>query len=217
VGFTSVLQSCALNIDCPLQRASSAPLDAYPRLQDGVQALTGGLPAAYRRIAACLAGAPCTLADGRTATGLAASGAVVLPTLYPDITRAANGQPCAYFTIDQADFAWARQTILSPAPANPYPYPLARGGTAALSVAQGSLNQQVAATAALPGWRPVTATWTASADTAISHGVCAGAQAWAFGATLLSSLPSASFHPNIDGQQVLATALAQAMTSASRT
>lgn len=215
VGFTSVLEACALRTDCPLTRATRAPLSAYPTVQDGVQAETAALAAKYRRIASCLGGTSCLLADGRTVPALAmAEGARVLPTLYPDITRAADGQPCSYFTIDATDFAWARETILTPDPSSPYAYPLARGGTASLSVAQGSLNQQVAATASLPRWRPVTGTWSASGDSATGHGVCAGAQSWVFGATLLSSFPSASFHPNIPGQEALAGALGEAMRDA---
>ncbi|MHB1067785.1 MAG: SGNH/GDSL hydrolase family protein [Candidatus Nanopelagicales bacterium] len=215
VGFSSVLEACALSSDCPLARAGSGPLRAYPRIQDGVQAETGALAAKYRRIAACLGGDPCLLADGRTVPGIRLDGdSRVLPTLYPDITRRADGSACTYLTIDGAEFAWARQTILLPTPASPYAYPLSRGGTASLSVAQGSLNQQVAATAALPGWRPVTGTWAASGESVVGHGVCAGDQAWAFGATLLSSLPSASFHPNVAGQRVAARAIGAAMQAA---
>ncbi|MDO8309585.1 MAG: GDSL-type esterase/lipase family protein [Actinomycetota bacterium] len=215
VGFTSVLEACALNSDCPLVRASSGPLRAYPRIQDGVQAETGALAAKYRRIAACLGGDPCLLADGRTVPGIRLDAdSRVLPTLYPDITRRADGSACTYLTIDSAEFAWARQTILVPNPVSPYTYPLSRGGTVSLSVAQGSLNQQVAATTALPGWRPVIGTWSASGESAVGHGVCAGDEAWAFGATLLSSLPSASFHPNVTGQRVAASALTAAMLAA---
>ncbi len=58
---------------------------------------------------------------GRPPTGAAGH---VLPVLYPDITRAADGAPCSYLTIGQKDFAWARDTVLVPAPVNPYPYPL---------------------------------------------------------------------------------------------
>ncbi len=215
VGFGSILASCALNSDCPLTRASRAPLSAYPTVQEGVQAETAALPAKFRRVAACLGGAACTLANGSKVSPLVlAPSARVLPTLYPDITRAANGQPCSYFTIAAKDFAWARGTMLTPTPTNPYPYPLARGGSASLSVAQGSLNQQVAATSVLPGWLPVTSTWSASGDSTVGHGVCAQDDSWAFGATLLSSLPGASFHPNVEGQQVLAKAIARAMQSA---
>ncbi len=217
VGFTSVLEACALNTDCPLTRASRPPLSAYPTLQDGLQAQTAAVAKTFPQIAACLGGATCTLTDGRRVTGLRLDPqGSVLPTLYPDVTRAANGQPCTYFTIAAKDFAWARQTVLNPAPTNPYSYPLARGGSVNLSVANGSLNQQIAATGSLAGWHPITKTWSASGDSAAGHGVCAGAQAWVFGAALLSAMPSAAFHPNIEGQAVLAAAIAEAMAGAER-
>lgn len=215
VGFTSVLEACAFNTDCPVTGSSRPPLSSYPTVQDGVQAETGALAAKFRRIDACLGGTACTLADGRVVPSLAMDRAArVLPTLYPDITRAADGRPCSYLTIASKDFAWARQTILMPNPTNPYAYPLARGGSASLSVAQGSLNQQIAASAALPRWRPVTAAWSASGDSAIGHGVCAGNEAWAFGVSLLTTMPSASFHPNVAGQRAMAAAIAQAMDAA---
>ena len=214
-GFTSVLEACALRTDCPLARASRQHLSSYPTLQDGVQAETGALAAKYRRIATCLGGVWCTVADGRVVPGLPiAAHARVLPSMYPDITRAANGQPCSYLTIAPKDFAWASQTILNPSPPNPYSYTLARGGATSLSVARGSPNQQVAASAAVPGWLPVASTWGASGNSRIGHGVCAGDDAWAFGLTVLSTMPSASFHPNIEGQHAMATALTQAMSAA---
>ncbi len=215
VGFTSVLEACALNTDCPLTRSSRPPLSSYPTVQDGVQAETGALAPKFRRIANCLGGATCTLANGTRVDPLVlAPSARVLPTLYPDITRAANGSACSYFTIAGKDFAWARDTILTTTPANPYSYPRARGGTASLSVAQGSMNQQIAATSALPGWMPVISTWSASGDSAVGHGVCAEEDAWAFGVTFLSTMPSASFHPNVEGQYVLARAISNAMRAA---
>ena len=138
----------------------------------------------------------------------------VLPGLYPDITRAADGAACSYLTIAQKDFAWARDTVLVPAPVNPYPYPLTRGGTASLSMAAGSLNQQIASTSRIDRWSPVTGAWSASGDSAVGHGVCAGGTAWVFAFTGFSALPSASFHPNPEGQAVLGRAIAQAATAA---
>ncbi len=212
VGFGMILQTCATNADCPLARASGAPLAAYPTVQDGVQAETARLAGAFGRIAACLGGSACLLADGRGLPAVRLSPAArVLPTLYPDITRSAAGGACRYFTIPPADFAWARSTILSPTPSAAYGYPLARGGTATLSTAQGSLNQQLTATAALPGWAPVTGTWSASGESSTGHGVCAGDQAWVYGITTLSGFPSASFHPNVMGQAAMAQAILSAM------
>lgn len=217
VGFASVLEACALGTDCPVRAASRPPLSAYRTLQDGVQAEIGALAAKFQRIAACVGGASCVLADGRTVAPIAlAPGGRILPTMYPDITRAADGRPCTYLTIASRDFAWARDTILSPTPVNPYAYPLARGGTASLSTARGSLNQQIAATASLPNWVPVAGTWSVSGDSSGGHGVCAGSQAWAFGVTILSTMPSASFHPNVTGQSVMAAAVANAMSAAIR-
>jgi lysophospholipase L1-like esterase len=208
VGFGEILQTCALNANCPLSRASGPPLSAFPTVQDGVQAMTAALPGAFRRLAACLGGPSCSLADGRVVPPILLSPAArVLPTLYPDITRAADGRPCSYFTIPPGDFAWARSTILSPAPPPTYAYRLAGGGVTTLATSQGSLNQQVAATAALPGWAPVTGTWSASGDSPTGHGVCAGEQAWVFGVTTLSGFASASFHPNPMGQSVMADAI----------
>ena len=208
VGFTSVLQACALSSDCPVTRPPAGPLAGYPTVQAGVQAQTAALAGDLDRVAACLGGQACVLADGRTVPALLlADGAQVMPSLYPDITRAANGQACSYLTIPAQDFAWARGTILDPAPAPTYPYPLTRGGTATLSVAAGSLNGQLGASARLPGWRPVTGTWSASGAGPVGHGVCAGDESWVFGFTGFSALPSASFHPNPIGQQVLARQL----------
>lgn len=215
VGFTSILQTCALNADCPLATPAPGPLAAFPSVQQGVQSLTGALGASYTAVAACLGGGTCTLADGRSTSALQlAPGGRVLPTLYPDITRAEGGQPCSYLSIPAADFAWARATILDPAPPATYAYPLAGGGTASLPVAQGSLNEQVTASGRLPAWRPVTGTWTSWADTPQGHGVCAGRAAWVFGYTGLSGFTSASFHPNPTGQRVLGRAIAESAAAA---
>lgn len=201
VGFGTILRTCALDADC----ATS--------LNPGVQSRTGALAPAFARIAACLGGPVCTLADGRTLPGIAMSpNARVLPLLYPDITRASDGSACTYLSIPARDFAWARSTVLDPDPPTSYPYPTSSGATAVLPVS-GSLNQQVAATAALPGWSPVLGSWTASGTTPAGHGVCAGDQAWVFGFTGLTGLTEASFHPNPTGQSVIADAIVQAIKS----
>jgi lysophospholipase L1-like esterase len=209
VGFTSILQTCAFTSDCPVARPGAGPLAGYPTVQAGVQAQTAALAGDMDRIAACLGGPSCRLADGRSVPSLPlAPGAHVFPSLYLDITRAADGQPCTYLTISEKDFAWAGTTILNPAPPADYPYALSGGGTVDLSVASGSLNQQLGAAGRLPGWVPVTGTWSASAEAARGHGVCAGDQAWVFGFTGFGAMPSASFHPNPTGQAVMAQAIA---------
>lgn len=215
VGFGSLLQTCALASDCPLTRATAAPLSAFRTVQTGVQALTGGLPDAYRRIAACLGGPSCVLADGRSVEPIVlARDARVLPTLYPDITRAASGQPCTYLTISARDFAWSRGTILDPRPVNPYPYPLADGRTVDLPMGSASLNAVIASTGTIPGWLPVTGTWAASGESAVGHGVCAGRSAWAYGITAFSGFAEASFHPNVPGTAALAQQLSAALAQA---
>jgi len=73
------------------------------------------------------------------------------------------------------------------------------------------MNQQIATTSSLPGWMPVISTWSASGDSAVGHGVCAEEDAWAFGVTFLSTMPSASFHPNVEGQYVLARGISTAI------
>ncbi len=212
VGFGSLLGACLLNTDCPLARAPFPPLSAFRTVQDGVQALTGRLPADYTRIAACIGTATCALTGGRTTPGIAlAPGAKVLPVMYPDITRAANGASCTYLTLTSGDFAWARDTILLPTPGATYSYSSTRGPVA-LSLAQGTLNQRIAQTGATVGWAPVTGTWDASGAGSVGHGVCAGAQAWVFGVTALSGFASASFHPNPVG----AAAMGKAITAAVR-
>lgn len=211
VGFTSILQACALANDCPLSRPPAGPLGSYRTVQQGVQAQTAALAADLDRVAACLGSERCRLDDGRDVPGVRlAAGARVLPTLYPDITRAADGMACTYLSIDATEFAWARDTVLLPTPTNPYPYALTRGGTVPLPVDAGSLNGQLLATTRLPGWAPVTGTWSASGDSPVGHGVCAEAESWVFGFTGLTSLPSASFHPNPAGQAVLAQAITAA-------
>jgi lysophospholipase L1-like esterase len=215
VGFGSILETCAFNANCPLAAPAPGPLRAYPTVQQGIQGQTAQLPGDFDRIAACLSGGACTLADGRSFGGVPTSpDASILPTLYPDITRAANGQACSYLTVSQQDFAWARATTLSPAPPATYPYRTTSGSVVDLANQAGSLNSQVAGTSRLAGWLPVVGTWSASGDSPVGHGVCAGADAWVFGFTGLTSLPSASFHPNPTGQSVMAAAITNAARSA---
>jgi len=212
VGFTNILASCATVPDCPIRPAPTGSLARYPTLQDGVQAQTAELAADYARIANCLGGKSCIQAGNRSTRPLAmAPGAVVLPTLYPDITRGADGQPCTYLTLDASDFSWARDTILVPNPPQAYDYRSRGGSMSALSLASGTLNQQVGGTFTL-GWKPVTKVWAVTGESRVGHGVCAGADAWVFGLTTLQGFSSAGFHPNPRGQQ----AIGQAITGAAR-
>ena len=214
VGFTSILQTCALTNNCPLSRPAAGPLRSSPTVQQGVQAQTAELGTDFERIAACLGAESCTLKDGRSVAAIPlAKNARVMPTLYPDITRAADGQPCRYLTITPADFAWARDTVLVPEPVRPYPYTTTQGRTVDLAMGAGSLNQQIAATSRLPGWAPVVGTWSSSGTSPDGHGVCAGSSAWVFGLTTLSGFSNASFHPNPTGQKVMARAIAQAASA----
>lgn len=211
VGFTSILQACALSNNCPLTRPPAGVLQPYPTVQAGVQARTGQLPADFDRMAACFGGATCTLKDGRVVPGLPlAPGARVLPTMYPDITRAADGQPCQYLTLTPSDFAWARDTVLLPQPPRPYPYVTVSGATVPLPMDAGSLNQVIATLGRLPGWEPVSGTWAASGESTTGHGVCAGRDAWVYGITTLAGFSSASFHPNPAGQEAMARAISRA-------
>lgn len=213
-GFTSVLETCALNSDCPLARPPAGPLARYPTLQQGVQAATAALPKGYARIAACLGGTGCTRADGSPMEALAmAPDGMVVPTMYPDITRSQAGEPCTYLTISASEFAWTHATILDPSPPNPYPFTTTAGAVVPLSTASGSLNGQIQATSTSLGWHPADGAWLASGTGPTGHGVCAGDSAWVFGLTALSALPSASFHPNPAGQQAIADALVGAIRS----
>ena len=214
VGFTSILTSCTTKANCPLQPATTRPLTGYPTLQDGAQARIAALPAALARVAGCLGGSSCSVAGPGPDAPLALSpGAVVLPTLYPDITRSASGAPCTYLTMDAEDFQWARSTLLLPNPAPTYAYTMTTGRQVPLSVAAGTLNSQLVATSSL-GWRPVTGAWQATGDSPVGHGVCAGPQAWVFGLTALSGFAPASFHPNPPGQGVAGEAIAAAAAAA---
>ena len=208
-GFATVLTSCALNNDCPIRRATTGALAQYPTLQKGVQAELGKLPANYARIAACLGGTACTVSESGALPPLKlATGAVILPTMYPDITRAAGGGPCTYLTIGASDFAWARDTQLLPTPGPTYPFTASSGQTVTLSLANGTLNSQIGATGAL-GWTPVTGSWSSSGDSPTGHGVCAKVDSWVFGLTTFQGFSSASFHPNPKGQQVIGREIAK--------
>lgn len=215
IGFTSVLTACSSDANCPIGTPPRGTLSGYPTVQAGVQARTAQLPAAYARIAGCLGGATCsTTGPGASTAPLQmAPGARVLATLYPDITRAADGGPCDYLTIRSANMAWARDTTLVPNPAPSYDYLTTSRSPVTFPLTSGTLNQQIAATSSL-GWTPVIGSWSASGESAQGHGVCAGDQAWAFGLTALNGMSSASFHPNPAGQVVIATAMAGALTPA---
>ena len=212
IGFTSILSACALSLDCPLTRATTAPLNRFDNVQQGVQTLTSRLPAAYSRIAACLGGDACELADGTRVPSLKLEpGARVLPLTYPDITRSAIGQPCSYLTISRSDFAWARDTILVPQAPNPYRFTTFGGSTRDLATNAGTLNGQIIGTSRL-GWQPVSGIWSGSGDSATGRGVCAGRDAWVFGVTAFSGpFASASFHPNPAGQQFAGRQIARAL------
>lgn len=216
VGFASVLGACVLNTDCPLSRAQFPPLSAYRTVQDGIQTETGRLPAGYARIAACLGGTSCTLADGRRVAGVRMNpDGKVLPVMYPDLTRGANGAPCTYLTMSAGDFAWARDTMLVPDPAATYSYASTRGPVS-LSLAQGTLNSRIGQTGGQLGWAPVTGAWEASGTGPVGHGICAGAQAWVFGVTALAGFSSASFHPNPAGAAAMGRAIQAALVAVTR-
>ena len=217
VGFTSILSACATVPDCPVRPAPSGALARYPTLQQGVQAQTAELPADFARISRCLgsqAGSSCSLVRNRNIPALTmAAGGAVLPTLYPDITRSADGQACTYLTLTPSDFTWARESILDPNPPGSYDYRSGNGQVTSLSLTSGTLNQQVGGTFTL-GWKPVTKIWAVTGESARGHGVCAGSEAWVFGLTSLSGFASAGFHPNPRGQQAIAEAIEGAARAA---
>lgn len=212
VGFTSILSTCALSINCPLVPATSPPLSRFDNVQQGVQTLTGRLAKGYQRIADCLTGGTCTLANGSQTGALQLSpGAQVLPMTYPDITRAADGAPCSYLTLSRSDFSWARDTILVPQAPDPYRFTTFSGSTRNLSTSRGTLNGQILATTSL-GWSPVVGIWGSSGESKLGHGVCAGKDAWVFGLTEIAGpFSSASFHPNPSGQAAMANQIARAL------
>ncbi len=211
VGFGSVLTTCAIAANCPTAKATTAPLSLYPDVQTGLQARIAQLPASYARIAPCFGG-PCTLADGTASLGLRMSpSATVMPMPYPDITRAADGAACSYLTIDQSDFTWARETLLTPTAPNPYSYRTSRGQSISLPTASGTLNGAIFTTATTLGWNPLAGIWGASGDSSTGHGVCAGEAAWVFGLTGFTGFTSGSFHPNVRGQEVIGREIAKAL------
>lgn len=212
IGFTSILSTCALSLDCPFARATTAPLNRFDSVQQGVQTLTSRLPDGYARIAACLNGSSCIQADGSSIPPLKlAPGARILPLTYPDITRSETGEPCSYFTLSRSSFSWARDTILVPQAPNPYRFTTLGGAARDLSTSAGTLNGQILATTSL-GWQPVVGIWGASGGSTEGHGVCAGAQAWVFGVTTLGGpFASGSFHPNPAGQRMAARQIAQVL------
>jgi len=213
VGFTSILSACALAQNCPLAKAPFGSLASFPSVQEGVQTRTAGLPAAFDRIARCLTGPTCVLADGRAIAPLrVANAGRVVPTLYPDITRSASGASCTYLTITDADFAWARDTMLTPAATNPFPYRTEQGSTVNLTTNAGTLNGTLLTTNRL-GWSPAVGTWGASGESKVGRGVCAGDDAWVFGVTGLVGFTSGSFHPNPQGQQAMGKQIAAAVAS----
>jgi lysophospholipase L1-like esterase len=213
-GFESVLTSCALNNDCPIRRATNGSLSRYPTLQEGVQAELGKLPANFARIAGCLGGISCSVAEAGAVPPLKmAAGAAILPTMYPDITRSASGATCSYLTISTADFAWARDTQLLPTPGPNYIFTTTSGQPVTMSLANGTLNSQVGATSALR-WSPVSGSWSSSGDSKTGHGVCAGNDSWVFGLTAFQGFTSASFHPNPAGQRAIAQAITGAINAA---
>ena len=212
IGFTSILSTCAVSLDCPLVSATSPPLNRYKTVQQGVQTLTGQLPQRYDRLAQCLGGDTCTLTGGSAVAPLKlSSDARVLPLTYPDITRSAIGEPCRYLTLSPTNFAWARDTILVPQAPNPYRFTTFGGSTRNLSTGNGTLNGQILATSRL-GWEPVAGIWGASGDSTAGHGVCAGSDAWVFGITAITGpFASASFHPNPAGQRSAGRQIARAL------
>lgn len=195
VGFTSILETCILSVDCPLVPVNSGALAGSSTLQAGVQSRLGQLPAGYQSVA--------------TALAQLAPGAPIFITMYPDVTRNANGAPCWYFTMTPNDFAWARDTLLVPNPAPAYTYTTSRGQPVNFPLPNGSLNGQIAATAPM-GFQPVVGSWSASGDTPVGHGICAGAQSWVIPPSLNGNARGA-FHPNPAGQVAIANALVTAL------
>ena len=202
IGFGAILQTCALQADCPVQPSSTPPLRGYPTTQAGAQANLAILPGKYAAVSAALAGL--------------APGAPVFPTMYPDITRDSDGAPCTYLTMSQSDFAWARATLLVPGPQSPYAYTTTSGSTVPMNLPAGTLNSQIASTQGALGWSVIPGTWGASGNSTIGHGVCAGSQAWTFGLISLGALSSAAFHPDPKGLEVMGSAIATAVGSTIR-
>lgn len=191
IGFTTLLENCLLNANCPLRPVTTGPLAGYATTQGGVQSVLGQLGAAYQSVSNAIASI--------------APDAPIFITMYPDITRNASGAPCTYLTMTPSDFAWARETILTPTPAPNYPYRTTSNQTITFPLANGTLNAQIAATAQI-GFRPVTGSWSASGESQTGHGICAGRQSWVLPVNINGNIRGA-FHPNPDGQVAIAKAI----------
>jgi len=200
IGFGAILQACALQADCPTKPSSTPPLKGYPSIQAGAQANLATLPGKYASV--------------HEALSALAPGAPIFPTMYPDITRAADGSPCTYLTMGPSDFAWARATLLVPNPQSPYSYTTTSGATVPMALSAGTLNSQIAATHGALGWSDIAGTWGASGNSSVGHGVCAGNQAWSFGLISLGPLAAAAFHPNPKGLDVMGKAIASSLGAA---
>lgn len=195
IGFGSILQSCLLNNNCPLTRATGGPLAGFPTIQDGIQQRLAQLRADFTAL--------------RDRLAQIAPSTPVYITMYPDLTRNANGAPCTYFGMSPRDFAWARDTMLVPSPAPNYTYTTTQGAPVVFALNNGSLNGQIAATADL-GFQPVVGSWSASGESSVGHGICAGGESWTIGVSLGGNA-SGAFHPNPRGQSVIAEALVLAL------
>ena len=212
IGFASIFASCALASGCPIAPAALPPLTGFPTLQDGVQSRLSRLPDGYRRLAGCLGGNACAITGPGESRPLNVSDAAsVMPTLYPDLTRAANGSFCRYLQMTPSDFAWARSTLLLAEPPASYAYTAPNGAVSQFPLPAGTLNSQIGATAAALGWSPVRGTWAASGDSATGHGLCAGEDAWVFGLGIATAVPRGPIHPNPPGQRALGEQIAAAL------
>lgn len=213
VGFGSILTSCALQSNCPLAKATTAPLSSFATIQSGVQVLTAGLAASYSSIDKCFTDSTCQGAQGQRLPGLSLSdvGKVFINS-YPDLMRSQSGAVCSYLTISEADFAWAQGSIVNPSPPNPFVYQTTRGVQVPLDNGAGSLNGAIANTAQF-GWKPIMATWADTGSSPIGHGVCAGNESWFFGLTGFIGFTSGSFHPNPLGQSEMAKIIFREMVA----
>jgi len=50
VGFATILTTCALQVNCPLAKATALPLSGFTTIASGVQGLTAGLASSYSAI-----------------------------------------------------------------------------------------------------------------------------------------------------------------------
>ena len=196
IGFGSILTSCALQINCPLAKATTPPLSSFATIQGGVQELTAGLADSYSSINKCFTDSTCQGAQGQRLPGLSLSDAgIVFLNSYPDLMRSQAGSVCSYLTITEADFAWAQDSIVNPSPLNPFVYQTTRGVQVPLDIGAGSLNGAISNSTQFD-WKPIMAIWTDTGSGPIGHGVCAGNESWFFGLTGFSGFTSGSFHPN---------------------